>query len=401
MRVVLGEGPDAGHAAEFARLLPAIDRAEFGQADGQIAVGMFLAGKNLDVMRTIHRLEQVAVDLARIELVGKLAATAPFLRQQIKGFALHDGRILGILVVGKMAARAVEPELADVGCEDLAVTLAGQLAADKVLQFLPNDRAVGRPENEPLPDFLVDMEEAHVAAQLAVVALFRLFQHAEMGLHLGLVLESGAVDALELRVLFVTEVVGAGDMGELERADIARAHDVRPGAEIDEIAVGIERDFLALGNAIEDIELEPARHRAVRKRGETARFAQLHRLVARNRRADKGLVRLHHRLHLGLDPLKVGRRNPVRQIDVVIKAGLHRRTGGELGLGPDFQQGGRQHMGGGMANAFEVGHERDADLARKQRVNQPRCVFSSSRDGDWCGRRRGCKLRGDRCGSIR
>ena len=88
----------------------------------------------------------------------------------------------------------------------------------------------------------------------------------EVRLHLGLVLEGRAVDALELRILFVAEVVGARDVGELERADVAGAHDVRPGAEIDEIAVGVERDFLALGNAVEDIELELAR----RRRGPTA-----------------------------------------------------------------------------------------------------------------------------------
>ena len=40
VRVVLGEAADAGHAAEFAGLFPAIDGAEFGQADRQVAVAV-------------------------------------------------------------------------------------------------------------------------------------------------------------------------------------------------------------------------------------------------------------------------------------------------------------------------------------------------------------------------
>ena len=89
----------------------------------------------------------------------------------------------------------------------------------------------------------------------------------------GLVLEGGAVDALELRVLFVAFVVGAGDVGELERADVAGAHDVRAGAEIGEFAVAIERDFFALGNVLDDIELEFARLQAARRARQGRRVA--------------------------------------------------------------------------------------------------------------------------------
>ncbi len=46
----------------------------------------------------------------------------------------------------------------------------------------------------------------------------------------------------------------------------------------------------------------------------------------------------------------------MRQIDIVVKAVLHGRAGGELGLGPDAQDAGRQHVRGGMAQALEIGH---------------------------------------------
>ncbi len=40
--VVLGEAAHAGHAVEFAGLLPAIHGAELGEAHGQVAIGMRL-----------------------------------------------------------------------------------------------------------------------------------------------------------------------------------------------------------------------------------------------------------------------------------------------------------------------------------------------------------------------
>ncbi len=78
-----------------------------------------------------------------------------------------------------------------------------------------------------------------------MVAFLRFLEHGEVFVELRLILESGAVDALELRILFVAFVISAGDVGEFERADVAGAHHVRPGAEIGELAVPIDRDLFA------------------------------------------------------------------------------------------------------------------------------------------------------------
>src|SRR5947207_347933 len=98
-----------------------------------------------------------------------------------------------------------------------------------------------------------------------MVALLRFLEHREIFVELGLVLEGGAVNALKLRIVFVAFVVGARDAGELERSDVAGAHYVRPGAEIGKLAVAIERDFFALGNVLDDVELELARRRSFTK----------------------------------------------------------------------------------------------------------------------------------------
>jgi hypothetical protein len=63
-----------------------------------------------------------------------------------------------------------------------------------------------------------------------MVALPGLLQHSEVGLHLGLVLERSAVDALELGIPFVALVVRAGDVREFESADPARMRNMRARA---------------------------------------------------------------------------------------------------------------------------------------------------------------------------
>jgi hypothetical protein len=64
--------------------------------------------------------------------------------------------------------------------EDLGVALLAQLLADEVLQLLTQDGTVRRPEDEALPHVFVDVEELQFFAQLAVIALLRLFELFEM-----------------------------------------------------------------------------------------------------------------------------------------------------------------------------------------------------------------------------
>ena len=73
-----------------------------------------------------------------------------------------------------------------------------------------------------------------------MVPLLRFFQHREVVLEFFLCLESGPVNPLELRILFVAFIISAGEAGEFERTDVSGTHDVRTGAKIDEIAVAIE-----------------------------------------------------------------------------------------------------------------------------------------------------------------
>ncbi len=56
-------------------------------------------------------------------------------------------------------------------------------------------------------------------------------------------------------VVLVAAPVGAGDAGQLERADLAGGVGVAAAAEIGELADRVERDRFALGDLARDLDL--------------------------------------------------------------------------------------------------------------------------------------------------
>ena len=112
---------------------------------------------------------------------------------------------------------------------------------------------------------------------------------------------------------------------------------------------------------MDDVELELARARPFPKARERAFPGKLQRLLARDVDALETMVRLDLLLHLRLDARKVLGRDAVRQVDVVIKAVLDRRAGGELRLRPEAQDGRGQHVGAGVTKGFNFSH-RDEEL---------------------------------------
>ncbi len=169
-----------------------------------------------------------------------------------------------------------------------------------------------------------------------MIALLRFLEHGEVVVEFLFGFERGAVNALQLRILFVALVVRARHAGELECADVSRAHHVRPGAEIDEIAAAIERNLFVRRNVFDDVELEFARLGSFAQRGEPAFLAERERFVARNFHALKRMIRFDLLFHLGFDFLEIIGRNAVRKIDVVIETVFHRRPGRELRFRPNL-----------------------------------------------------------------
>ena len=82
------------------------------------------------------------------------------------------------------------------------------------------------------------------------------------------------------------------------------------------------------------------------------------RLVARDDDPLERMVRFDLLFHLRLDLLEILGRDAVGQFDVVVKAVLDRRTGGELRFRPDLEDGRGQDVRSGVPQALDVGHLR-------------------------------------------
>src|SRR5437868_2902667 len=103
----------------------------------------------------------------------------------------------------------------------------------ELLQFPGDDRAAREEHRETWADIVIENEKLQLLAKLAMVALLRFLEHREIIVEFLFRFECGAVNTLELRILFVAFIISAGEAGELECADVSSAHDVWASAKID------------------------------------------------------------------------------------------------------------------------------------------------------------------------
>ena len=138
---------------------------------------------------------------------------------------------------------------------DLLIALLVEAAAhvaDQALEHLP---ALGVPEHDARP-LLLEMEQVHLAAEPAMVALLGLLQHVEIGVELRLVGPGRAVDARQHRVVAVAAPIGAGHLHQLEGvADLAGRGHVRAAAEVEPVALRVDLEILVFGNGVDQLDL--------------------------------------------------------------------------------------------------------------------------------------------------
>src|SRR5215217_3213371 len=219
------------------------------------------------MMRTVHRLEVVtigsqAASLTRLTsillvlLFGRLAAGWP--RQAGKLVLQFHRREHRFGVVRQMTTVSVQTLPRDVRCAH-ALIASGELRLfRKLLQFVYDHGAARKKHRQPRAHIIVEDKKLEFTTKLAVVALFRFLEHRKVFIEFLPSFKRCAVNTLELRILFIAFVVGAGHARELKRADVSRAHDVRAGAKVNEIAVAIQRDLLVPRDVFDDVNLELA-----------------------------------------------------------------------------------------------------------------------------------------------
>ena len=144
-----------------------------------------------------------------------------------------------------------------------------------------------------------------------------------MRLELGLARKGGAVDALQLRLARIATPIGTGDLGQLEGADPPGRGAVRAAAEIEPLALMIQRDRLIRRDRVQELVLE-----GFSQIGKAAM-----RLVAADVFAAERLVGLDDRCHLGLDPRQILWPERLVAGEIVVEAVLDRGPDGDLGAG--------------------------------------------------------------------
>ena len=190
----------------------------------------------------------------------------------------------------------------------------------------------------------LDVEQAHILADAAMVALFRLGQHVQMRVQFFLVAPGGAVDAAEHAVAVVAAPIGAGGAHQLEGgADIAGAAHMRATAEVDPVALAVEGDGFA-GRQVAD-QFGFVGFALVLEEGDG--------VFARQHAAFKGGVAGDDLAHFGFDGGEIVGGERHFGGEVVIEAVFDRRADGDLGAGEQRLHRFGQHMGAIVADHFQ------------------------------------------------
>ena len=230
-------------------------------------------------------------------------------------------------------------------CGEFTSTIAGLLlAAADVMLELPGTASSLRVPEHRARRFLLEMEQVHLAAEPAMVALLGFLDLLEIGVELFLLGEGGAVDAGEHRVVGIAAPIGAGHLHQLEGvADLAGRGHVRAAAEIEPVALLVDLDLLVGRDGVDQLDLEVLAHVAEGLLG----------LLARPHLLGEGFVARDDLAHLLLDDRQIFRRERLIAEEVVVEAVLDHRADGDLRAGPQRLHGFGQHMRGVVPDQFQ------------------------------------------------
>ena len=222
-----------------------------------------------------------------------------------------------VLELLPVARRDPRLDVVEKGRPDLDIAPLRVLAAPKLLEHVPDDRALRMPEGHSRR-VVGEMEEVEVDPEAPVVAALRLLEALEVRVEVGLGEEGRAVDPRQLLVVLVTAPVGAGEAGELDRLDRLRVLEVRAAAEVGEVALRVERDVSF--SRVDELDLV-----VLALLGE-----ELLRVVRGDLLPLPGAAFLQLALDLRLDLLERVLADRLRELEVVVEAVFDRRADGDL-----------------------------------------------------------------------
>ena len=297
VRVVLSELAHAEQPVQLPRFFVAMHHAQLGVLERQLAVAVRRVAVEQQVPGAVHRLDRVWV-------------------------LVDGGEIHPILVVVPVAAEVPERFVQDDRSLDLLVVLPVMHLEPEGADLVVDHHAVGMPEGKA-GALRVQREEVEFPADFTVIPLLGLFQELQMLLELPGVREGDSVDPLQLFVLLIAAQVGAGDLQHFQRFDPAGRGEVRPDAEVDEIALPVDAYHLAFLELVDQFQLVGLAHL----------LEQTLRLLATQFAALVGEVLLDQLLHPLFDPGQVMRGDRLGEIDVVVESLFDGGSDPEPGIG--------------------------------------------------------------------
>ena len=222
MRIVLRELAHAHQSVQRAMRFVAMAAAVLVNAQRQVAIALDPLAEDQHMRRAVHGLERHPLRLARND--------RPFVFG-IGHFVRDDEHVFAIFA--PVARLFPLPGIHHLRGLDLAIARPVNGAAHIGFQLAPDDITPGMPENAAMRLFL-QVEQVHLAPQLAVIALGRFLQPHEMVRQLLLVEPAGAVNAGQLRVLLIAAPIGARHAHQLERlrVELASGRQMRPPAHV-------------------------------------------------------------------------------------------------------------------------------------------------------------------------
>ena len=170
----------------------------------------------------VHRLQRHPVGIAADDFAFILS---------VGHFVRDDEHVLAILApVARLLPLACVHDLRRL---DLLIACTIHFAAHIGLKLAPDLVAIGMPEDAPVGLFL-QVEQVHLAAQLAMIAQGGFFQPMKVRVQLLLVEPASAVDARQLRIALIAAPIGAGNTHQLESIgiELASAGQVRAAAHV-------------------------------------------------------------------------------------------------------------------------------------------------------------------------
>ena len=297
--IVLAEVTAALDALQGAGGLVAEIVGDLADAHGQVTVGVGTVCVDHHVMGAVHRAQHIAFALH-----------------------LHGGEHV-LAVVIPVTGGLVQVHSAHAGGHDVQIAALALLLLDIVLQLLPDGVACGQEHGQAAAHQIIGHEQAHLLADLAVIALAGLLLLLLPCVQLLLIAEGHAVDTGQHLVFLVVLPVCAGLLGDLESLQCLGVGQVGSDTHIHVLALLEEAELGLVGQICHVLHL-------------VVLLTLLHQLFGLGAGQDEGLdgqVLLDDLAHLFFD---VGQilvaQLLVTQIDIVVEAVLGGRAEGKISL---------------------------------------------------------------------